>query len=103
MAWLDLYCSFDIFFRICGHRDPEIPLDTKPFGFPFDRDIDFDIHGKEKTLGWASDSHLVTNVAIQLSGSRYGSDHIFGGTFWKTYSCWECNHNYNYGNNCGLK
>ena len=37
--------------RICGHKDPYVPLDTKPFGFPFDRKIDFDIHGKDKTLG----------------------------------------------------
>ena len=38
--------------RMCGHKDPYIPLDPKPFGFPFDRKIDFDIHEKN-TLGLA--------------------------------------------------
>ena len=39
--------------RICGHKEPNVPLDAKPFGFPFDRKIDFDIHKvheKTKTL-----------------------------------------------------
>ena len=39
--------------RMCGHKDPYVPLDAKPFGFPFDRKIDFDIHGKENTFRWA--------------------------------------------------
>ena len=38
---------------MCGHKDPFVPLDAKPFGFPFDRNIDFDIHDKNKnTLRW---------------------------------------------------
>jgi hypothetical protein len=34
--------------RICGHKDSGVILDSKPFGFPFDRNIDFNIHDKKK-------------------------------------------------------
>ena len=39
------------FFRICGHKDANVPLDEKPFGFPFDRNIGFDIHEQNETFG----------------------------------------------------
>merc|ERR1711974_3280 len=45
---------------MCGHKDPYVPLDAKPFGFPFDRKIDFDIHGKDNTFG------SVTSSVVQI-------------------------------------
>ena len=30
--------------RICGHRDLATRIDDRPFGFPFDREIGFDLY-----------------------------------------------------------
>ena len=39
---------------MCGHKNLETKIDSRPFGFPFDRDIDFDIHNNHKLV---SDIH----------------------------------------------
>ena len=31
-------------FRMCGHKYDSVVLDDRMFGFPFDRDIDFDLN-----------------------------------------------------------
>ena len=38
------------FFRICGHRNLNTKIDSRPFGFPFDRNIDFDFNSKHKYI-----------------------------------------------------
>lgn len=38
------------YYRICGHKDNNVKLDSKSFGFPFDRDFDFNIHSVENRL-----------------------------------------------------
>ena len=35
---------------MCGHKNLETKIDSRPFGFPFDRDIDFDIHNNHKLV-----------------------------------------------------
>ena len=30
-------------FRLCGHKDIKSRIDSRAFGFPFDRKFDFDI------------------------------------------------------------
>ena len=40
--------NFKIFQRLCGHKDLGTKLDDRPFGFPFDRRIGFNINEKLK-------------------------------------------------------
>ena len=75
-----LFAISFLFFRICGHKDANVPLDEKPFGFPFDRNIGFDIHEQNETFGWAVVSHFKVIVAIylQIGDQRHGSDSFLG-------------------------
>ena len=68
------------FFRICGHKDANVPLDEKPFGFPFDRNIGFDIHEQNETFGWAVVSHfkVIVVIYLQIGDQRHGSDSFLG-------------------------
>ena len=35
-------------FRMCGHRDLGVKFDSRPFGFPFDRNIGFKLENSLK-------------------------------------------------------
>ena len=40
------------FYRICGHKYLETKIDDRPFGFPFDRNVNFDILKRYRYLDW---------------------------------------------------
>ena len=48
--------------RYCGHREQNSVMDERAHGFPFDRDIDFDIHKNPFTSRWIIKEYINPSI-----------------------------------------